>query len=97
VLSACETAVGSIGNGIEVSALNYSFMRNGGAKSVLASLWQVNDGSTSDFMRKFYINLRTGENSRVEALRKVQLDFLQSQEFSHPYYWSGFTLTGNSN
>ncbi|MCX5962899.1 MAG: CHAT domain-containing protein [Cyanobacteria bacterium] len=97
VLSACETAVGDIGNGIEVSALNYSFMRNGGAKSVLASLWQVNDGSTSDFMRKFYTNLRTGENSRVEALRKVQLDFLQSQEFSHPYYWSGFTLTGNSN
>ena len=101
VLSACETGVGGIGdtNGVEVSALNYSFIRGRTrAKSVLASLWQVNDTSTSEFMSKFYKNLKSGENnSRVEALQKVQLDFLNDPRFSHPYYWAGFTLTGNSN
>ncbi|NEP14280.1 MAG: CHAT domain-containing protein [Symploca sp. SIO2C1] len=56
VLSACETALGDTGqDGSEIAGLSYYFL-NGGAKAVMASLWQVDDGSTSLLMQRFYNN-----------------------------------------
>jgi CHAT domain-containing protein len=72
VLSACETALGGADSeGIEMAGLSYYFLSTG-AKSVLASLWQVNDASTSQLMQLFYQNLATGKMTKIEALRQAQ-------------------------
>lgn len=72
VLSACETAKGGIDKeGIEVSGLSYYFLTSG-VKSVVASLWLVNDASTSELMQRFYHQLAAGK-SKAEALRQAQL------------------------
>ena len=76
VLSACETAKGGIDKeGIEVSGLSYYFLTQG-VKSVAASLWLVNDASTSELMQRFYANLAAGQ-SKAEALRQAQLSLME--------------------
>jgi len=82
VLSACETAQGGEDNdGIEVSGISYYFLTSG-AKSVIASLWGVNDASTSELMRLFYQNLSTGKMSKTEALRQAQLTVIAGNKQS---------------
>jgi CHAT domain-containing protein/lipopolysaccharide biosynthesis regulator YciM len=79
VLSACQTALADRGSdGIEISNVSYSFL-GGGVKAVIASLWQVNDASTSVFMQQFYKNLATGKMTKAEALRQAQLSLLQDK------------------
>lgn len=100
VLSACRTALADSleQDGIEINSTAYEFMI-GGAKSVIASLWEVSDPSTAQLMEEFYKNLATGKMTKSEALRKAQLSLLhptnKSTEYSHPYYWSPFILMGN--
>lgn len=125
VLSACETAVGGRNqHGIEIQGISSYFLRDK-AKAVIASLWLVNDLSTSMLMQEFYKNLAGGKMTKAEALRQAQLSLLSSQapkarnagdrgglivgeepgkspsnqgrksNFSHPYYWAPFILTGN--
>ncbi|MGI0485838.1 CHAT domain-containing protein [Pantanalinema rosaneae CENA516] len=77
VLSACETALGGPGkDGVEINGIS-SYFLNRGAKSVIASLWLVNDASTSLLMRQFYTNLAAGNMTKAEALRQAQLNLLQ--------------------
>ena len=79
VLSACETGLGGPdGLGLEVMGMSYFFMGDQSkAKAVMASLWQVNDASTSQLMQQFYQNLATGTMSKAEALRQAQLSMIQ--------------------
>ncbi len=78
VLSACETARGGPDdNGIEVPGISYYFL-GGGAKAVMASLWLVDDSSTSLLMQQFYRQLATGEVTKAEALRRAQRAFIQN-------------------
>ncbi|WP_375492916.1 CHAT domain-containing protein [uncultured Nostoc sp.] len=78
VLSACETALGGVdADGLEMSGMSFYFLTNG-AKSVIASLWLVNDASTSQLMQQFYQNLSTGQMTKTEALRQAQLAMLKS-------------------
>ncbi|MGV0107572.1 hypothetical protein NSTCB13_06460 [Nostoc sp. DSM 114160] len=78
VLSACETALGGVdADGLEMSGMSFYFLTNG-AKAVIASLWLVNDGSTSQLMQEFYQNLSTGQMTKTEALRQAQLAILKS-------------------
>lgn len=89
VLSACETAAGddraTLGlAGVAVRA---------GARSTLASLWLVDDESTSILMNQFYQELTAGV-SKAEALRHAQLSLLQGK-YQHPRFWSAFILLGN--
>lgn len=77
VLSACETAKGGQDReGIEVAGLSYYFLTQN-VKSVLASLWLVNDASTALMMQRFYHHLATGKLTKPEALRQAQLDLLR--------------------
>jgi CHAT domain-containing protein/tetratricopeptide (TPR) repeat protein len=79
VLSACETAKGGEDKeGLEVSGLSYYFITSG-AKAVIASLWLVNDASTSLLMQRFYQNLAGGTMTKAEALRQVQRDFINGK------------------
>ena len=108
VLSACETGKGGADKeGIEVAGIGHYFLLNG-AKSVMPSLWLVNDPATSLLMRDFYRRLPLS-SSKSEALRQVQVSFItekltqkdirsnaQMVDFTHPYYWAPFILIGNS-
>ncbi len=93
-LSACRTAITEESNGAEIAGIAYLFER-AGAKSVIASLWSVNDDSTRQLMVKFYENLKQGM-SKGEALRQAKLSLINNQVYSHPYYWSPFILIGDA-
>src|SRR5206468_828178 len=60
VLSACQTARGSVVEGEGVQSLAVAFL-DAGARSVVASLWNVNDERTATFMEAFYRHLSAGE------------------------------------
>jgi CHAT domain-containing protein/Tfp pilus assembly protein PilF len=94
-LSACETGLGSgyfseFPAGDDFVGLTRAFL-SAGSSSVLASLWEVNDRTTSEFMSEFYQALR-GTNE-IEALRKAQMDFIRAGgRRGQPYYWAPFVL-----
>ena len=76
-LSACQTALGEKGqDGVEINAMSYYFL-NKGVKAVMASLWAVDDSSTSQLMRKFYSELATAKVTKAQALRQAQLALLK--------------------
>jgi len=95
VLSACRTGLGRYVRGEGILGLSRAFMY-AGAPSVVVSLWEVDDRSTSLLMQEFYKNLQKGE-SKSRALRDAKLSLLLSKdpEFKHPYYWASFILTGD--
>ena len=91
VLSACETAQGD-----QRAALGLAGVAlRARARSTVASLWQVSDGSTAKFMKDFYQELNTKNTTKAEALRQAQLTFLNDNYNQHPYYWAAFILSGN--
>lgn len=79
VLSACETGLGGAdGLGLEIAGMSSFFLGDRDrAKAVMASLWLVNDASTSLLMQQFYKNLATGKMTKAEALRQAQLSLLK--------------------
>ncbi|MCC3473200.1 MULTISPECIES: CHAT domain-containing protein [unclassified Microcoleus] len=91
VLSACETASGDnrAALGLAGAAIR------SGARSTVATLWQVNDESTAIFMTEFYRQLGGSKASKAEALRNAQLTLLQNEEYQNPYFWAPFVLVGN--
>lgn len=96
VLSACETGYGKFTQGEGVMSLAHSFSY-AGASSVLMSLWQVNDFSTSQIMKDFYKNLAKGFSKEV-ALREAKLTYLSNPENGvalHPAFWAAFVQTGD--
>jgi CHAT domain-containing protein len=64
-----------------------------GAESQLMSLWNVSDEGTQELMVAYYQRLLNGEG-RSEALRQVQLEMLQEEERSHPFFWAAFIPSG---
>lgn len=94
VLSACQTGVGKLGNGIEILGFGYQVQR-AGAKAAIASLWAVSDEGTQALMQAFYNNFKQGDRSNAESLRQAQIATIRSKNFSHPFYWSAFILISN--
>jgi len=92
VLSACQTAKGRLEKGEGVMGLVNAFI-NTGSKSVISSLWNINDRSTAQFMKYFYGHLIEGK-SKAQALRQAKLKMINSR-FSHPFYWAAFILMGD--
>ncbi|MET0555231.1 MAG: CHAT domain-containing protein, partial [Vicinamibacteria bacterium] len=92
-LSACGTALGKEVSGEGILGLTRAF-QYAGARSVLASLWAVNDDSTADLMRRFYGHLKRGR-SKDHALRAAQLELIRGGAFAHPGRWAAFTLIGD--
>ncbi|MGB6169605.1 MAG: CHAT domain-containing protein [Geitlerinemataceae cyanobacterium] len=92
VLSACQTAEGDPSATLGLAGLAV----RSGARSTLATLWSVRDGSTADLMSEFYYQLNNQEGmGRAEALRQAQLKLLAQPEYDHPFFWSPFVLVGN--
>jgi CHAT domain-containing protein/Tfp pilus assembly protein PilF len=92
-LSACRTGVGKELAGEGLLGLTWAF-QYAGAKSVVASLWEVGDASTAALMRRFYRELRDGA-PKAEALRRAQVELLRRPSTAAPYFWAAFQLTGD--
>ncbi|MGD2245083.1 MAG: CHAT domain-containing protein [Candidatus Aminicenantes bacterium] len=92
VLSACQTGKGKLERGEGTLGLPRIFFYTG-ARSVLTSLWRINDKSTAKFMNRLYDYMFQGY-SKAEALRLAKLRMIQSR-FSHPYYWAAYVLNGD--
>ena len=89
-LSACETGVHKVFAGEEILGLARGFL-TAGAKSLLLSLWTVNDEATTELMQTFYEQRRTGK-SAAKSLQIAQRSFIERGV--HPYFWSPFLLIG---
>ena len=75
--------------------LAHSFLR-AGARRVLVSLWDVDDRATAVFMARLYrAMLGQRHLSPAAALRETQMKMRASGQWSAPYYWAGFVLTGD--
>ncbi|MBX3254086.1 MAG: CHAT domain-containing protein [Chitinophagaceae bacterium] len=87
VLSACETGLGRIEGSEGVFGLQRAF-KLAGVDYVMASLWQVPDKETSEFMETFYTYWLNGKTIREAFLHTQQI---MRKQYA-PYYWAGFTL-----
>jgi len=94
VLSACETGSGKLQGQEGVMNLARAFL-TAGARSVVASLWDVDDRSTATLMESFYEHLKAGLTVK-EALRQAQLDFIKNYgDKAKPNLWAGFEVIGD--
>ena len=93
-LSACRTGLGKVVGGEGVLGLTRAFIY-AGSRSVVASLWNVNDTATAELMKSFYANLKRGL-PKDEALRQAKLGLMRGKQatWRHPYYWGPFVLSG---
>lgn len=89
-LSACQTAVGDSRAALGLAGVAL----RAGARSTLASLWQIGDNSTAKFVEEFYHQLKAGKTT-AGALREAQLKLLKTNEYNRPMYWAPYVLVGN--
>ena len=94
ILSACQTGIGKLGDGVEVLGFGYQ-VQKAGAKNAIASLWSVNDEGTQALMEAFYRELKKGDVTPTEALHRAQFALIKSPKYNHPNYWSAFFAIGN--
>jgi len=93
VLSACESGlVGSLG-GEEMAGLSQAFLQ-AGVRSLLVSLWQVNDPATTTLMHAFYAAYQAGADKAL-ALRRAMTQIQHDPRWTHPYFWGAFALLGD--
>ncbi|NHN25779.1 CHAT domain-containing protein [Flavobacterium jejuense] len=96
ILDACKTNDGIFASGEGILSLSRGFFYNG-SKSVLASLWNVNEKAGNEIIKTFYSELEQGK-SKAKALQFAKVTYLREHQYSEvlPYYWASFTLTGST-
>lgn len=91
VLSACETAVGDNRAALGLAGVALK----AGARSAVATLWQISDAATVEIIQSFYEQSNVAGQSKASALRNAQLKLIRSEQFYHPSDWAPFLLIGN--
>jgi CHAT domain-containing protein len=98
VLSACDTGLGQIRAGEGVLGLRRAF-QVAGARTVIMSLWPVEDEASRHWMRALYSNRLSKGMSTVDAVHAASLELLRQRReaglSTHPFYWAGFVATGD--
>ncbi len=95
ILSACETGVGMVIAGEGVLGLRRAF-KVAGVRSLVSSLWTVDDRATREWMRRFYDDASPGMARRVrDTERELLLSRRARGESTHPFYWAAFVATGD--
>lgn len=96
VLSACGTGLGDVRSGEGVFGLRRAF-QIAGARSVIMSLWSVNDEATREWMMKLYA-LRLGGQDTASAVTNASRAILEERRemgSAHPFYWAAFVAVGD--
>jgi CHAT domain-containing protein len=95
VLSSCNSGFGKMQKGEGMMSLARGFIY-AGCPSIVMTLWQVADKSSSELMTSFYKYLKKGK-SKQEAMRLAKIDYLELADdlTSNPYFWSGFVVLGD--
>lgn len=91
VLSACQTAAGDSRAALGLAGAAV----RAGARSTIASLWQIDDESTAMFVSAFYRELKSGKTTKAKAVHRAQLQLLQHPNYKAPSFWSAYVLIGN--
>jgi CHAT domain-containing protein len=93
VLSACDTAVGPLQGQEGIANLSRAFLL-AGARTVVSTLWEVDDSSSLFLMKRFYAHLSANQ-SAASALTAAKRDMLRTfGREAVPYLWAGFTVEG---
>ena len=90
-LSGCVTGLASVAAGDELMGLARGLLQ-AGAKSLLLSLWNVHDHSTTQLMTSFYRGLAAGA-AKTAALAIAMAELREVHP--HPYYWASFKIIGS--
>lgn len=97
VLSACNTGTGETSAGEGVMGLQRAF-RVAGARSVVMSLWAVDDEATREFMRALYTERFGKRSTTADAIWNASRTLLKQRQLggksTHPWYWAGFVGAG---
>jgi CHAT domain-containing protein len=97
VLSACETGAGEVRAGEGVLGLRRAF-QVAGARTLIMSLWTVDDDATSRWMQALYEARLRRRQGTMEAVRHASLALLrerrQKGQSTHPFYWGAFVAAG---
>jgi CHAT domain-containing protein len=90
-LSACDTAEGD-----DRAALGLAGVAiKAGARSALATLWEINDVAAAGLVADFYRGLQDSSISRAKALQRAQVKMLSDPRYEHPGFWAPFLLINN--
>jgi CHAT domain-containing protein len=93
VLSACRTALGVQIRGEGLIGLTRGFLYAGAAR-VVATLWEIDDRTTAEVMRRFYQGMLGNGERPAAALRAAQSAMWKTKGWDAPYYWAAFILQG---
>jgi CHAT domain-containing protein len=93
VLSACSTALGEEIQGEGLMGLARGFLY-AGAPRVVATLWEIDDRTMAEAMKRFYEAMLTRGERATQALRSAQIAMWKTKGWDAPYYWAAFTLEG---
>ena len=95
VLSACETGLGEFKRGQGIVGLAQGFFY-AGAKSLIPTLWSIDDGNTAELMALFYENLQAGLPKDL-AMQQAKIQFIEQKpnDEAHPYFWAAPVVIGN--
>ena len=93
-LSACESGLSQISVADELVGFSRGLFF-AGAASVMLSLWQVADNSTSSLMENFYWHYIQNKSTKTRALQLAMQAIRSHQEYAHPFYWAPFVVMGD--
>jgi CHAT domain-containing protein len=96
ILSACNTGAGKNYAGEDVISTGRGFLSSG-SRSVIMTLWPVNDQASFNLIKGFYQGLKD-KLPVCDALRQSKLNFLEQSDklHSHPYFWTGYIIYGDA-
>jgi CHAT domain-containing protein len=98
VLSACESGLGEVQTGEGVFGLRRAFAA-AGVRTLIMSLWPVDDDVTRDWMSRLYRHRFVDGLSTIEAVNRANLGLLAARReagaSTHPFYWAGFVAAGD--
>ena len=93
VLSCCHSGLGRIVKGEGVVGIARAFLA-AGARSVLVTLWAIDDEATMVFMKSFYQHLKDGKTASAAVEQSIK-SLRESEKYSEMKYWAPFQLIGD--